>query len=100
MGSETIKIQKKIQQNRKEGRLLSNEQSDKQSARPPLPPQDKKQHEHLIVEVENEHLISSLATLSETAHGAAQNEIVIPEEERGTASQMTSEEMEVEAELD
>jgi hypothetical protein len=76
------------------------EQSDKQSDRPPLTPRDKKQHEHLIVDVDNEHLISSVVTGFDTAHEAAPNEIVISEEETGTASQMTSEEMEVEAELD
>jgi hypothetical protein len=77
-----------------------NEQSAKQPDRPPLTPPDKKQHEHRIVEVENEHLISSVVTGSETAHGAAQNEIVIAEEGTGTASQITPEEMELESELD
>jgi len=74
-----------------------NEQSDKQSKRA----QDRKQHEHRIVEIETENVISSVVTGPETAYEeAAQEELAIVEEKTGTASEMTSEEMEVEAELD
>ena len=78
-----------------------NEQSDKQSNRSPLTRQDRKQHEHRIVEIENENVIGSVLTRPETAHEeAAQKEVLVVEAKTGTASEMTSEEMEVEAELD
>jgi hypothetical protein len=77
------------------------EQSDKQSNRSPLTSQDTKQHEHRIVEIETENVIGSVVTGPETAYEeAAQKELVIVEEKTGTASEMTSEEMEVEAQLD
>jgi hypothetical protein len=80
---------------------LPNEQSDMQSNRSPVTPQDPKQHEHRIVEIETENVIGSVVTRPETAYEeAAQKELVIVEEKTGTASEMTSEEMEVEAELD
>jgi hypothetical protein len=85
-----------------DGRRKSpNEQSDEQSKRPPLTPQDRKQHEHRIVEIETENVIGSVVTGPGTDYEEApQKELAIVEEKTGTASEMTSEEMEVEAELD
>ena len=53
------------------------------------------------MEIEIENVIGSVVTGPETAYEeAAQEELAIVVEKTGTASEMTSEEMEVEAELD
>jgi len=91
-----------LQPGSSDGRHQSaNEQSDKLSNRSPRTPQDTKQHEHRIVEIETENVIGSGVTRPEIAYEeAAHEEFAIVEEKTGTASEMTSEEMEVEAELD